>query len=62
MSFGDTSMPDCRAEPRTVEPLDVPEGSQPGDRVFVKDFDQGSPEEELKPKKKVWEKLAVSIL
>ncbi|GFO43063.1 tyrosine--tRNA ligase [Plakobranchus ocellatus] len=40
-----------------VEPLSVPEGSSPGERVFVEGYEQGKPDDELKPKKKVWEKL-----
>nr|XP_023489957.1 tyrosine--tRNA ligase, cytoplasmic isoform X1 [Equus caballus] len=42
---------------RKVEPLDPPAGSAPGERVFVKGFEKGQPDEELKPKKKVFEKL-----
>ncbi|XP_069478556.1 tyrosine--tRNA ligase, cytoplasmic [Ambystoma mexicanum] len=44
-------------ENRQVEPLDPPEGSAPGDRVFVEGYESGKPDEELKPKKKVFEKL-----
>ena len=44
---------------RGVEPLDVPEGSVLGERVFFESFEKGEPDEELKPKKKVWEKLQV---
>merc|ERR1711892_59458 len=50
-----------REEPKEVEPLAVPEGSQPGDRVSVEGFDQGVPDEVLNPKKKVWEKLSVDL-
>ncbi|XP_065786390.1 tyrosine--tRNA ligase, cytoplasmic [Muntiacus reevesi] len=42
---------------RMVEPLDPPAGSAPGERVFVKGYEKGQPDEELKPKKKVFEKL-----
>lgn len=48
-------------DPRSVEPIDPPEGSAPGDRVFVEGYEQGQPDEELKPKKKVWEKLQVDF-
>lgn len=48
-----------REEPRQVEPLIPPEGSAPGDRVFVEGYSTGSPDDELKPKKKIWEKLQV---
>lgn len=44
-------------DPRAVEPLDPPEGSAPGDVVFFEDHESGKPDDELKPKKKVWEKL-----
>lgn len=43
-----------------MEPLDPPAGSAPGERVFVKGYEKGQPDEELKPKKKVFEKLQVS--
>lgn len=42
-----------------MEPLDPPAGSAPGERVFVKGYEKGQPDEELKPKKKVFEKLQV---
>lgn len=44
---------------RQVEPLDPPAGSAPGERVFVQGYEKGQPDEELKPKKKVFEKLQV---
>lgn len=46
-------------ESKKVEPLDPPEGSAPGDRVFVDGFTSGTPDDELKPKKKVFEKIQV---
>lgn len=46
-------------EARKVEPLDPPEGSAPGERVFVEGYESGKPDDELKPKKKVFEKLQV---
>lgn len=49
-------------EPRKVEPLDPPEGSSPGDRVFVEGYEAGKPDDRLNPKKKVWEKLQVRLL
>lgn len=51
----------CHSEgdPRRVEPLDPPEGSAPGDCVYVEGFESGKPDDELKPKKKVFEKLQV---
>ncbi|CAL8294662.1 unnamed protein product [Merluccius merluccius] len=48
-------------EPRRVEPLDPPEGSSPGDRVFVEGCETGKPDDKLNPKKKVWEKLQVDL-
>ncbi|KAG5842316.1 hypothetical protein ANANG_G00176330 [Anguilla anguilla] len=48
-------------EPRRVEPLDPPEGSSPGERVFVEGYEAGKPDDELKPKKKVFEKLQVDM-
>ncbi|XP_038613541.1 tyrosine--tRNA ligase, cytoplasmic [Tachyglossus aculeatus] len=44
-------------ENRRVEPLDPPPGSSPGERVFVEGYENGQPDDELKPKKKVFEKL-----
>jgi len=48
-------------EPRAVEPLAPPEGSAPGERVFVEGYETGTPDEVLNPKKKVWEKLSVDL-
>ncbi|KAH0503106.1 Tyrosine--tRNA ligase, cytoplasmic [Microtus ochrogaster] len=45
---------------RQVEPLDPPAGSAPGERVFVKGYEKGQPDVELKPKKNVFEKLQVT--
>ncbi|XP_053563246.1 tyrosine--tRNA ligase, cytoplasmic isoform X3 [Bombina bombina] len=44
-------------EKKQVEPLDPPSGSAPGERVYVEGCEAGEPEGELKPKKKVFEKL-----
>lgn len=46
-------------EQKRVEPLDPPEGSAPGDRIFVDGYTSGTPDDELKPKKKVFEKIQV---
>lgn len=43
-------------EPRQVEPLSPPEGSSVGNVVFIEGY-EGKPDDELKPKKKIWEKL-----
>ncbi|QQP49473.1 Tyrosine--tRNA ligase, partial [Caligus rogercresseyi] len=37
------------------------EGSAPGDQAFVEGYEDGSPDEVLNPKKKVWDKLAVDF-
>ena len=42
-----------------IEPLDVPQGSSIGDKAFFEEYESGKPDEELKPKKKIWEKLQV---
>lgn len=47
-------------EPKAVEPLAAPEGSEVGDKVFVEGY-EGQPDEQLNPKKKVWDKLAVDL-
>ena len=46
-------------EPRQVEPLDPPAGCCAGERVYVEGYEGGEPDDELKPKKKVFEKLQV---
>ena len=46
---------------RSVEPLNVPEGSQVGDRITFDGAEQCTPDEKLNPKKKIWEKLQVWI-
>uniref|UniRef100_A0A3Q3XLE1 Tyrosine--tRNA ligase n=1 Tax=Mola mola TaxID=94237 RepID=A0A3Q3XLE1_MOLML len=48
-------------DPRRVEPLDPPEGSALGEKVFVEGFETGKPDDKLNPKKKVWEKLQVDL-
>ncbi|GCB63108.1 hypothetical protein scyTo_0009618 [Scyliorhinus torazame] len=48
-------------EKRKVEPLNPPEGSAPGERVFVVGFENGAADDELKPKKKVFEKLQMDF-
>lgn len=46
-------------EPQQVEPLDPPAGCCAGERVYVEGYEDGEPDDELKPKKKVFEKLQV---
>jgi len=50
-----------REDPREVEPIAPPVGSQPGDKVFVESYETGQPDDVLNPKKKVWEKLNVDL-
>jgi len=50
-----------RDDPRAVEPLDPPASSTVGERVFVEGFETGTPDAQLNPKKKVWEKLAPGL-
>ncbi|PIO29891.1 hypothetical protein AB205_0109490 [Aquarana catesbeiana] len=47
----------CDGDNRQVEPLDPPAECVPGERVYVEGYENGRPEAELKPKKKVFEKL-----
>lgn len=48
-----------REEPKQIEPLSPPEGSSPGEIIFVEGYEGKDPDEELKPKKKVFEKIQV---
>ncbi|XP_078279234.1 tyrosine--tRNA ligase, cytoplasmic [Rhinoraja longicauda] len=48
-------------EKRKVEPLNPPEGSEPGELVFIEGFENGPADDELKPKKKIFEKLQVDF-
>ncbi|KAI0229328.1 Tyrosine--tRNA ligase, cytoplasmic [Lamellibrachia satsuma] len=50
-----------REDPLKFERLEPPEGSVPGDRVYFDSHTMGEPEAELKPKKKIWEKLQVDL-
>jgi len=50
-----------REDPKEVEPLTPPPGSQPGDKVTVESYETGEPDDVLNPKKKVWDKLAVDL-
>lgn len=53
----------CRDEPvRRVEPLRPPLDSKPGEKIIVDGYEDGSPDDVLNPKKKVWEKLQVRLL
>ncbi|KAJ2082965.1 G4 quadruplex nucleic acid binding protein [Coemansia sp. RSA 988] len=49
----------CATSPdgATVEFVEPPKGSKPGDRVYFDGFDDGKPEELLKPKMKVFETI-----
>ncbi|XP_054461949.1 tyrosine--tRNA ligase, cytoplasmic isoform X2 [Anoplopoma fimbria] len=48
-------------DPRRVEPLDPPEGSSPGEQVFVEGYETGKPDDRLNPKKKVWENIQADL-
>lgn len=48
-------------DPKQVETLIPPADSSPGDRVFVENFEEGTADDVLNPKKKVWEKLQVDL-
>uniref|UniRef100_A0A1W7R9C1 Tyrosine--tRNA ligase n=1 Tax=Hadrurus spadix TaxID=141984 RepID=A0A1W7R9C1_9SCOR len=50
-------------EPRKVEPLQPPDGSLPGDVVFVENYKNttSQPDAVLNPKKKIWEKLQADL-
>ena len=48
-------------DPKRVQPLMAPEGSAAGDKVEVEGFEGKEPDEQLNPKKKVWDKLAVDL-
>lgn len=43
-----------------MEPLTIPDGVIPGDRITV-DGHKGTPDVQLNPKKKVWEKLQADL-
>ncbi|KAK9693611.1 tRNA synthetases class I (W and Y) [Popillia japonica] len=47
-------------DPKQVEPLIPPDSVKPGDKVIVENY-EGTPDEILNPKKKVWEKLQVDL-
>lgn len=46
----------CASNEDKVEFVNVPAGSQPGDKLFFEGYD-GEPEKQLNPKKKIWEAL-----
>ncbi|KAI8322018.1 nucleic acid-binding protein, partial [Martensiomyces pterosporus] len=49
----------CATSPdgNTVEFVEPPKGSKPGDRVYFEGFEDGKPEEVLKPKQKIFETI-----
>lgn len=51
----------CSEDPKQIEPLSPPDGSSPGERVFIEGYEGKQPDEELKPKKKVFEKIQVDL-
>ena len=50
----------CASTPEKVEVLLPPKGSQPGDRVTFEGY-PGTPDEQLNPKKKIWETVAPDL-
>lgn len=48
------------ADHTEVEPIIVPASASPGDRIAVDGY-SGAPDDQLNPKKKVWEKLQVDL-
>lgn len=61
MSLTITKIPVFRDDPKQVEPLLPPEGAIPGERILIENYESGSPDAVLNPKKKVWEKLQVDL-
>ncbi|KAJ2745973.1 G4 quadruplex nucleic acid binding protein [Coemansia sp. BCRC 34301] len=53
----------CATSPdgNTVEFVEPPKGSRPGDRVYFEGYEDGTPEEVLKPKQKVFETIQPSL-
>lgn len=51
----------CASAPEKVEILDPPAGSKPGDKVTVEGF-SGTPDQQLNPKKKVFEGIQPDFL
>lgn len=47
---------------RQVEPLRPPANSVPGDKITVDGYEDGTADDTLNPKKKVWEKLQVDLV
>ncbi|KAK9512619.1 hypothetical protein O3M35_001003 [Rhynocoris fuscipes] len=46
---------------KKLELLEPSEDSEPGDKVLIENYDKGSPDAVLNPKKKIWEKLQVDL-
>ncbi|XP_031833021.2 tyrosyl-tRNA synthetase isoform X1 [Nomia melanderi] len=47
---------------KRVEPLRPPTNSKPGDKITVEGYENGTPDDILNPKKKVWEKLQPDLV
>ncbi|CAK9801481.1 Tyrosine--tRNA ligase, cytoplasmic [Anthophora plagiata] len=47
---------------RRVEPLRPPSDSKPGEKVVVEGYEDGTPDEVLNAKKKVWERLQADLV
>lgn len=62
--FFQTDLNKClyfRDDPKQVEVLIPPQDAVAGERVVIENFESGSPDEVLNPKKKVWEKLQIDL-
>ncbi|XP_031343291.1 tyrosine--tRNA ligase, cytoplasmic-like [Photinus pyralis] len=47
--------------PKEIEIVCPPGGTPAGERVYVEGYEEGTPDDVLNPKKKVWEKLQVDL-
>ena len=51
-----------RENPACIDPLSPHPDSQPGQPVLVENYESGTPDDVLNPKKKIWEKLQPDFL
>ncbi|KAK0175782.1 hypothetical protein PV327_009504 [Microctonus hyperodae] len=47
---------------KKVEPLRPPANATPGEQIVIEGHEDGTPDEVLNPKKKIWEQLSVDLL
>ncbi|KAJ8972278.1 hypothetical protein NQ314_000236 [Rhamnusium bicolor] len=60
LNLGDENLKN-RDDPKQVETLIPPEGTVPGEKVYIENYEDGKPDDILNPKKKVWEKLQIDL-